>query len=84
MLPSLIERLLAILKNQWERVLNVFVDVLYYYRREWVEESGAWMQYVAKDPATRMDVISLQVSVRDGGMPESNDHTAPHHAWYNK
>eukprot|EP01041_Mallomonas_annulata_P008063 gene8063-16539_t len=28
--------------------------------REWVEESGVWMQYVSKDPATRMDVIALQ------------------------
>jgi hypothetical protein len=32
--------------------------------REWVEESGAWMQYVAKEPATRMDVIRLQVCER--------------------
>jgi len=28
--------------------------------REWIEESGVWMQYVSKEPATRMDVISLQ------------------------
>lgn len=28
--------------------------------REWVEDSGVWMQYVSKEPATRMDVISLQ------------------------
>mmetsp|Transcript_1927 Transcript_1927/g.3861 ORF Transcript_1927/g.3861 Transcript_1927/m.3861 type:complete len:236 (-) Transcript_1927:88-795(-) len=28
--------------------------------RQWVEESGAWMQHVSKDPATRHDVITLQ------------------------
>ena len=28
--------------------------------REWTEESGNWMQYTAKSPATRLDVISLQ------------------------
>mmetsp|Transcript_16243 Transcript_16243/g.24467 ORF Transcript_16243/g.24467 Transcript_16243/m.24467 type:complete len:245 (+) Transcript_16243:73-807(+) len=28
--------------------------------REWVEESGVWMQNVCKEPATRLDVISLQ------------------------
>ena len=28
--------------------------------REWTEESGNWMQYTAKTPATRLDVISLQ------------------------
>jgi dynein light intermediate chain, axonemal len=28
--------------------------------REWTNESGTWMQYVAKDPATRLDVITLQ------------------------
>ncbi|CAM9118790.1 unnamed protein product [Chrysoparadoxa australica] len=28
--------------------------------REWVEETGAWMQYVSKDPASRTDVINLQ------------------------
>jgi dynein light intermediate chain, axonemal len=28
--------------------------------REWVEESGVWMQNICKDPATRLDVISLQ------------------------
>jgi len=28
--------------------------------REWTEESGTWMQYTSKDPATRLDVISLQ------------------------
>jgi len=28
--------------------------------REWVEESGVWMQHVSKEPATRLDVISLQ------------------------
>lgn len=29
--------------------------------REWLEESGAWMQYVSKEPATRLDVVRLQV-----------------------
>eukprot|EP00617_Octactis_speculum_P025811 CAMPEP_0185769088 /NCGR_PEP_ID=MMETSP1174-20130828/53362_1 /TAXON_ID=35687 /ORGANISM="Dictyocha speculum, Strain CCMP1381" /LENGTH=243 /DNA_ID=CAMNT_0028454039 /DNA_START=14 /DNA_END=745 /DNA_ORIENTATION=+ len=28
--------------------------------REWTEESGTWMQYVSKQPATRLDVASLQ------------------------
>lgn len=28
--------------------------------REWVEDSGAWVQYVSKEPASRMDVIALQ------------------------
>jgi dynein light intermediate chain len=28
--------------------------------REWTEETGTWMQYVSKKPATRQDVISLQ------------------------
>lgn len=28
--------------------------------REWVEESGVWVQHVSKDPASRLDVISLQ------------------------
>lgn len=29
--------------------------------REWTEETGTWMQYVSKDPATRLAVITLQV-----------------------
>jgi len=28
--------------------------------REWVEDSGTWAQYVSKEPASRLDVISLQ------------------------
>jgi len=28
--------------------------------REWTQESGTWMQYVSKEPATRLDVITLQ------------------------
>jgi dynein light intermediate chain, axonemal len=28
--------------------------------REWTEESGVWMQYVSKEPASRFDVIKLQ------------------------
>jgi dynein light intermediate chain len=28
--------------------------------REWQEESGGWMQYTSKNPATRLDVINLQ------------------------
>lgn len=28
--------------------------------REWVEESGVWVQHVNKEPASRLDVISLQ------------------------
>lgn len=30
--------------------------------REWTEETGTWMQYVSKEPATRLAVITLQVS----------------------
>jgi dynein light intermediate chain len=28
--------------------------------REWVEDSGSWVQYASKEPASRLDVISLQ------------------------
>ncbi len=28
--------------------------------REWMEDSGVWVQYVSKEPASRLDVISLQ------------------------
>ena len=28
--------------------------------REWVAESGTWVQYVNKEPASRLDVIALQ------------------------
>jgi len=28
--------------------------------REWTQETGTWMQYTSKKPATRMDVIRLQ------------------------
>lgn len=28
--------------------------------REWVEESGVWVQHVSKEPASRLSVISLQ------------------------
>lgn len=31
--------------------------------REWTEETGTWMQYVSKEPATRLAVITLQVSL---------------------
>lgn len=30
--------------------------------REWTEETGTWMQYVSKEPATRLAVITLQVT----------------------
>jgi len=29
--------------------------------REWVEESGIWTQHVSMEPASRLDVITLQV-----------------------
>ena len=35
-------------------------SIINYRCRQWVEESGAWMQHVSKDPATRHDVITLQ------------------------
>lgn len=28
--------------------------------REWTQESGTWMQFVNKEPASRLDVITLQ------------------------
>ena len=28
--------------------------------REWTEETGTWMQHVSKEPATRLDVVTLQ------------------------
>mmetsp|Transcript_1526 Transcript_1526/g.2178 ORF Transcript_1526/g.2178 Transcript_1526/m.2178 type:complete len:191 (+) Transcript_1526:1-573(+) len=28
--------------------------------REWTQESGTWMQFSSKEPATRLDVITLQ------------------------
>jgi dynein light intermediate chain, axonemal len=31
--------------------------------REWTEETGTWMQCVSKQPATRLDVITLQESL---------------------
>lgn len=36
--------------------------------REWTEESGTWMQYVSKEPATRLAVIMLQVKRELRGM----------------
>lgn len=30
------------------------------FSREWVEDSGSWVQYASKEPASRLDVISLQ------------------------
>ncbi|GMH64354.1 hypothetical protein TrLO_g14615 [Triparma laevis f. longispina] len=41
--------------NQLDDMLNSMIPP-----RQWVEESGAWMQHVSKDPATRHDVITLQ------------------------
>ena len=37
--------------------------------REWTEETGTWIQYVSKDPATRLAVITLQVQ---GGRRNQN------------
>ena len=28
--------------------------------REWLEETGVWVQYVSKEPASRLDIITLQ------------------------
>ena len=28
--------------------------------RQWIEDSGVWMQYVSKEPASRNDVLTLQ------------------------
>lgn len=30
--------------------------------REWTEETGTWMQYASKEPATRLSVLKLQAS----------------------
>jgi len=34
--------------------------------REWVEESGIWTQHVSMEPASRLDVITLQVCPYSG------------------
>jgi len=31
--------------------------------REWVEESGVWMQHVSQEPASRLDIVTLQESL---------------------
>ena len=41
--------------SQLDDMLNFMIPP-----RQWVEESGAWMQHVSKSPATRLDVITLQ------------------------
>jgi dynein light intermediate chain len=33
---------------------------LFGFRREWTEESGVWVQYCTKEPASRSDVLALQ------------------------
>jgi hypothetical protein len=35
--------------------------------REWVEESGIWTQHVSMEPASRLDVITLQVCLQAQG-----------------
>lgn len=37
------------------------VDFLYSLFREWTEDGQLWVQYVSSTPATRLDVINLQV-----------------------
>jgi dynein light intermediate chain len=37
--------------------------------RQWLEESGLWVQHVSKEPASRLDVISLQERL-DGKLNE--------------
>jgi len=34
---------------------------LLYHHREWTEDGQLWIQYVSSTPATRLDVINLQV-----------------------
>jgi len=41
--------------SQIDEILNSILPP-----REWQEQTGTWMQYVAKTPATRLDVINLQ------------------------
>ena len=41
--------------NKLEDMINAMLQP-----REWVEESGVWVQYVSKEAASRLDVISLQ------------------------
>jgi len=41
--------------SQIDEILNSILPP-----REWQEDSGTWMQYTAKTPATRLDVINLQ------------------------
>lgn len=40
--------------------------------REWTEETGTWMQYVSKEAATRLAVITLQVCIL---LPERGWHS---------
>jgi dynein light intermediate chain, axonemal len=39
---------------------NVFLFAAFLHCSEWVEDSGTWVQYASKEPASRLDVISLQ------------------------
>lgn len=39
---------------------NVESEIIHPFFREWIEESGTWVQYACKEPASRLDVISLQ------------------------
>ena len=44
--------------TQTEDILNSILPP-----REWSEDGQLWMQYVSSTPATRLDVINLQVSL---------------------
>ena len=41
--------------SQLDEMLNAMLPP-----REWSEETGAWLQYASKEPATRLDVMALQ------------------------
>lgn len=51
--------------TQTEDILNSILPP-----REWTAEGQLWVQYVSSTPATRLDVINLQVRARGGtGVP---------------
>jgi hypothetical protein len=56
--------------NQTNEILNALLpprlalcanDLLLSHCREWTENGQTWMQYTCSEPASRLDVMSLQV-----------------------
>ena len=40
-----------------------FFHTLFYFYREWAESGQLWIQQVSSTPATRLDVVNLQVDI---------------------